>query len=84
MEFTIKGKRHVLKGAIAGPNKLVETSQVKHLLQQSNDRALAQLCSIYPNSALGTVNSEVCHEADLVKLLSQLEFIFSEPKVYHH
>ncbi|KAK9225274.1 hypothetical protein WN943_010315 [Citrus x changshan-huyou] len=58
MEFTIKGKRHVLKGAIAGPNKLVETSQVKHLLQQSNDRALAQLCSIYPNSALGTVNSE--------------------------
>ena len=74
----------MLNGAIAGLNKLVETSQVKHLLQQSNDRALAQLCSIYPNSALGTINSEVCLEADLVKLLRQFEFIFSEPKVHHH
>lgn len=56
-------------------------SRVKHLLQQSNHGAMAQLCSIYPNSTLGTVNSEVCLEPDLVKLLSHFEYVFSsKPK----
>lgn len=32
MEFTTKGKRHVLRGSTAGPMKLVETNRVRHLL----------------------------------------------------
>lgn len=36
MEFTTKGKRHVLRGSTAGPMKLVETNRVRHLLRRSN------------------------------------------------
>lgn len=36
IEFTTKGKRHVLQGSTDGPMKLVETNRVRHLLRQSS------------------------------------------------